>query len=280
VKVSGGTVAISDFPLGGTAFVFVAPPRAVKPGQSLVDIPYTVAVGGDDRIAAPGGQGAQGQIAPATSGGVNKSRTILGFAPNPGQLILSWPVQLPDSPVLSLSFSTGLLDNTTPLSSTALSVRVNGTTLWQDSVLLTPGWRYGVVDLSAWHGKSALVELISNSAGLNPAQSAWAELMMDATAGGTCAASLSSLAPIAAPASGLTGTIDVSAATGCSWSAAASSDWIALKPSTGSGRGTVTYVIGQNSGPVRQTTLVVGGHPISVTQGDAPVLQQQILRPN
>jgi uncharacterized protein (TIGR03437 family) len=92
-------------------------------------------------------------------------------------------------------------------------------------------------------------------------------LAVDSTATGSCALSLSSAAPIAAPAAGASGTINVTTAQGCPWQAyPTTSPWVAFTPSFGSGTGPVTYTIQPNYGPVRQQTIIIANHSLTVTE--------------
>jgi uncharacterized protein (TIGR03437 family) len=91
-------------------------------------------------------------------------------------------------------------------------------------------------------------------------------LAVDSSTTGSCAMSLSSTGPISIPAAGATGTINVKAATGCSWAASASEPWLSLGSASGSGNGAVTYTVLANYGPVRTTVIQVAEHPFTVTQ--------------
>ncbi len=65
-----------------------------------------------------------------------------------------------------------------------------------------------------------------------------------------------------------TGTINVTTANGCNWTAATNDSWITITSgSTGSGNGTVNYSITANSGTSSRTgTITVGGHNYTITQ--------------
>ena len=79
---------------------------------------------------------------------MTKPTTLYAFGPQNGQTIFSWLVQLPASPNLALSFSAGYWDGHTPASQGyMMSVRVNGTPLWQHNLNAGGGWNYGSVGL-------------------------------------------------------------------------------------------------------------------------------------
>jgi len=64
-----------------------------------------------------------------------------------------------------------------------------------------------------------------------------------------------------------TGTITVTAGTGCVWTAASNSAWLTIVTgSSGVGNGTVTYQIAANTGGARNGTLTVAGATVSVHQ--------------
>jgi hypothetical protein len=184
--------------------------------------------------------------------------------------ILSWPVQLPNSAPLFLSFSTGFWDSATPLAPVTFAVRVNGAVLWQFTSPYPAAWQPGTVDLSPWAGKSVVIELVSDSAGLNYFQfSSWAELTVDA-ASNACATSLIPGTVIAVPYSGAFGTVRITTSSGCFWSAVSAADWVTVNLSSGTGTGAVSYTIQANPGAARQTTLAVGGHLLTISQDAAP----------
>jgi len=268
VSLNNGTATISGFPQGGTAVVILNPPHVAAVGQSLLSIPFNTSQSSDGQLAGPPQVAGVGAIGAASAGGVKKAQTVDGTPPFPsGQTILSWSLQLPTATSLNLSFSTGLTDGSTPFQAVLLYVRVNGTILWSYAAKPPSSWIYGVVDLSAWSGRKVLLELVSDSEGFNSYfQSPWAELNIRSGAGGTCAASINSDSSINAPAAGITGTIAVSAAGGCIWSAESNADWLSIGPSAGVGRGAVTYSIMSNAGPARSTTIVVAGHLLNVDQ--------------
>jgi len=70
-----------------------------------------------------------------------------------------------------------------------------------------------------------------------------------------------------APATGITGTITVTAGSGCAWTAASNAPWISVTSgATGNGNGVVGYSIAANSGAQRAGTLTVAGQTFTVTQ--------------
>jgi uncharacterized protein (TIGR03437 family) len=106
---------------------------------------------------------------------------------------------------------------------------------------------------------------ISNSA-LTPAQ-----FLAPVSGGATCTYSLSptSASPGAAQTSG---TITVTAGTGCAWTAASNAtSWITITGgASGTGNGTVSYTVAANTGTTSRTgTITVGGQTFTVTQAAA-----------
>ena len=174
---------------------------------------------------------------------------------------------------MNLSFSAGLSDGAAPSSQGVLmSVRVNGTVLWQRNVNLPAQWEYGAVDLSGWAGQNVLLELISDSLGQNSAHwTSWGELAIEGDQPGSCATSLDSQADILAVAGGITGSIRVVARAGCSWNATAGADWVTTTPRSGEGNEVVQYNIAANPGPERRTIVSAGGSLIRVRQQAKPL---------
>jgi all-beta uncharacterized protein/BACON domain-containing protein len=91
-----------------------------------------------------------------------------------------------------------------------------------------------------------------------------APIRQDAAA---CRFELSTLAQTI-PAGGGTTTITVTAPTGCAWSAQADAAWVRLTSgTTGTGSGSVTYMVGSNAGTTaRSASIVVAGQTVKVTQ--------------
>jgi len=73
---------------------------------------------------------------------------------------------------------------------------------------------------------------------------------------------------------GGSGSVTVTAAAGCSWTASSNADWIAVTAgSTGTGNGTVSYSVRANSGnEVRSGVLSIGDRSHSVTQEGRPAV--------
>jgi len=82
-----------------------------------------------------------------------------------------------------------------------------------------------------------------------------------------CTFDVSPKAAITADASGKIGTIAVTTASTCSWTASASDSWIQVSPMAATGSGQVAYTIAPNAGSGSRTaTLTVAGTTIAVTQ--------------
>ena len=64
-----------------------------------------------------------------------------------------------------------------------------------------------------------------------------------------------------------TGTIAVTAPAGCNWTASTTDNWITITAgSNGTGNGTVSYSIAQNSGTARTGTITIGGQIFTINQ--------------
>ncbi len=67
---------------------------------------------------------------------------------------------------------------------------------------------------------------------------------------------------------GGSGTVAVSAGSGCPWIAASTAIWLTISSgATGAGNGTVGYAVAANPSATRSASLVIGGQTFSVTQG-------------
>ena len=91
-------------------------------------------------------------------------------------------------------------------------------------------------------------------------------------AGITCSYSISP-ASSTPGAGGGSGSVNVTSASGCAWTAASNASWITIKSgSSGSGNGTVTYTVAANSATSsRSGTMTLGGQTHTATQaGTSP----------
>jgi hypothetical protein len=72
------------------------------------------------------------------------------------------------------------------------------------------------------------------------------------------------------PASGGGGTVGVTAAVGCAWSATSNAGWITITGgASGSGNGTVSFSVAANAGTARTGTITIAGQTFTVSQ-DSP----------
>jgi len=69
-----------------------------------------------------------------------------------------------------------------------------------------------------------------------------------------------------------TGSVNVSVATGCAWTATSNATWITISAgAAGNGNGTVSYSVAANTGTTSRTgTLTIAGTTFTVTQAGAP----------
>ncbi len=66
-----------------------------------------------------------------------------------------------------------------------------------------------------------------------------------------------------------TGTVAVSTASHCTWTATSNASWITITSgASGTGNGTVTFSVGHNNGEKRKGTLTVAGRTAEVEQDD------------
>jgi len=89
--------------------------------------------------------------------------------------------------------------------------------------------------------------------------------------GGGCTFSLAP-ANASVGASGGTGSINVSAGTGCAWTATSNASWITITGGAGgTGNGTVSYIVQPNINSSRTGTITVGGQTFTVSQAAGAV---------
>jgi hypothetical protein len=72
------------------------------------------------------------------------------------------------------------------------------------------------------------------------------------------------------PAQGSGGTVTISAAAECTWTATTGDQWAHFTgPTSGTGGGTVQFTADQNTGPARTGTLMIAGQPFTLSQDGA-----------
>jgi hypothetical protein len=92
------------------------------------------------------------------------------------------------------------------------------------------------------------------------------DVRVTVTQGDGCASTISATGQDF-PASGGTGTVQVSSGQGCGWSAASQTSWITIASgANGSGNGAVSFSVAASDGPMRTGTLSIAGHTFTVTQ--------------
>ncbi|MCC6743286.1 MAG: M36 family metallopeptidase, partial [Acidobacteria bacterium] len=89
---------------------------------------------------------------------------------------------------------------------------------------------------------------------------------MPSSCGGSCSYSISPASASAGTAA-TTGSVSVTAGSGCSWTAASNASWLTVTSgASGSGNGTVGYSVAANSGAARTGTLTIAGQTFTVNQ--------------
>ena len=99
--------------------------------------------------------------------------------------------------------------------------------------------------------------------------------------GGACSYTLNA-AGAQAPAAAATGTVVVTTAAGCPWTAASNAGWITITSgASGSGGGTVSYSVTANTGTAARTgTLTIAGQTFTVAQSAATPSCSYAITPN
>ena len=77
---------------------------------------------------------------------------------------------------------------------------------------------------------------------------------------------------VTVPASSGSGSINVTADAGCSWTTTSNVPWITVTNGAGTGNGTATFTVQANTGAVRTGTVTVAGLTFTVTQAALPTL--------
>ena len=73
-----------------------------------------------------------------------------------------------------------------------------------------------------------------------------------------------------APMGGGNGSVNVTAGSGCAWTATSNAGWLSITSgASGSGNGTVAFTAAANSGPARSGSLTIAGQVFAVSQGES-----------
>ena len=135
-----------------------------------MDVPFTVWQVGHGGWPFQGAYSTSGVVQPIVSNGVREVRALPTIPRPNGLTLVTWGVQIPNN-VSTLDFQVGLADPSPPLppkvnySQVALSVKVNGETVWTKTIQ-TNGWEPAEVDISKWQGQNVVLELAADSLGL------------------------------------------------------------------------------------------------------------------
>lgn len=85
------------------------------------------------------------------------------------------------------------------------------------------------------------------------------------------------------PSGGGSGGVDITTQSGCGWTAKSNVSWITLSPGSGTGNGSIQYVVGVNSSHAKRTgTMTIAGKTFTVTEtGDTnpPIVFNKPLPP-
>lgn len=73
------------------------------------------------------------------------------------------------------------------------------------------------------------------------------------------------------PSGGGSGGVDITTQSGCTWTAKSKVSWITLSPSSGTGNGSIVYVVSVNNGAKRTGTMTIAGKTFTVTQTSSTV---------
>jgi uncharacterized repeat protein (TIGR01451 family) len=166
----------------------------------------------------------------------------------------------------------------------------NGATGVSPAPSLTWNASAGATSYDVYFGTASTPPLVTNTANINYAPGSlssgttyyWAVGARNSlgttasTAWSFTTGCVSALTPSSAAvsASGGAGTIPVTAATGCAWTAVSNVTWITIASgASGSGNGTVGYTVAAGTGAQRAGTIAIAGQTFTVTQtGIYPVI--------
>ncbi len=143
------------------------------------------------------------------------------------------------------------------------------------AVTTWPACIWSVAGLPDWisgpaSGKGAAVApltVTANSGAARSATVAVAGTSVSVTQDAACTYSVRTLSDGFSLAGG-TATIQVTAGSGCPWSASSSVDWVTFSgPASGAGDGSVTIQAAPDAGTARSGVITIAGHPVTISEG-------------
>jgi hypothetical protein len=117
----------------------------------------------------------------------------------------------------------------------------------------------------AWTPSSASTYTLTAIATDTAGRSATSLAVHVSVASAPCTYALSP-ATVTSPAAGASGTIAVTTASGCAWTASSSQEWVTLGAIAGVGAGTIGYSVAANTGGSRSATMTIAGATVIVSQ--------------
>jgi endo-1,4-beta-xylanase len=171
----------------------------------------------------------------------------------------------PPPPQSSCTYS---LDSTTVHVSGAGGAAPIAVTTW-------PACTWNVGSLPDWiaspaSGKgpaTATLTVAANPGAARTATIAVAGTSVTVTQDAECAATVNTVS-VAFSLAGGSQAVNITAASGCTWSASSAADWVTFTgPASGTGNGSVTIQAAHDDGAARSAVVTIAGHPVTVSEG-------------
>ena len=254
-----------------TAAIFVGEPTGAKPQFELREGAFDLPYFGLQVSYSNGVEGAtdpDSTLVPDIPTGLTFQQYMAGVDPALNAILSIPPPQPPG--FCAASLNPGELDVLASAGNYAVAVQTSPSCPWAVSSL--PSWIAVLGNGSGTGPATVTLAAAANSGGQRGAvlSIGGAQLPVMQQDSTSCAYSLSATVQ-AFPAGGGSGSVDVTASSGCSWVVVNPLNWVAISGSpSGTGAGAVSFTVANNPGATQWGTLYVAGLPFTVQQDGVP----------
>jgi hypothetical protein len=254
-----------------TAAIFVGEPTGAKPQFELREGAFNLPYLGIQVSYSNGVEGAtdpDSTLMPDIPTGLTFQQYMNGIDPALNAILSIAPPQ--PSGVCAATLTPDELDVPAAAGNYTVAIQTGSSCPWAVSSL--PSW-IAVSGTGSGTGPGSVTLAVAANSGGQQGAVPWigaAQLPVTQEGPASCAYSLSASVQ-AFPAAGGSGSVDVTAASGCSWVVLNPLNWVTITSNpSGTGAGTVSFTVANNAGATQWGTLYVAGVPFTIQQDGVP----------
>ncbi len=255
-----------------TAAIFVGEPTGAKPQFELREGAFNLPYLGLQASYSNGVEGAtdpDSTLVPDIPTALTFQQYMAGIDPALNAILSIAPPQ--PSGICAVSVTPDGLDAPAAAATSSVAVQTGSSCPWAVSSL--PSWITVSGTASGTGPASVTLSIAANSASQRGAVLSIGGAALPVTQEGPASCSYSLGASVQAfPAAGGSGSVAVTASSGCSWVALNPLNWVAITSNpSGTAAGTVSFTVAKNLGATQWGTLYVAGLPFTIQQDGSPV---------